>query len=326
MGLRVSDIFAFAILLYLLFEEIAGLFVSVALEIEIHSTAGHSLVEIYFVAVEVRAVNASKLGNLLTVNVEGKTATAAHACAVDHDGVHGNGYGSAEGLCGENYELHHDQRTDGDDHIELFACFKHFLERNGNVAVLAVGAVVCHNAESVGACSEFILKDKKILVSEADDGGNLSSSCVKSLSDGHCDCAANAAADDTNLLEAFKMCCNTERTNEILNGITLVKVIELFSCSANDLENDLNCSFILVGACNGERDSLAVFVNAKDYELTGLCLFSNKRCLDFHKCYRRIEDFFCYNSVHNNTYAFYKREKCIYETSLRIFTQNYFVK
>ena len=41
-------------------------------------------------------------------------------------------------LCCQCYELHHDQRSDRDDHVELLACRQHLIERNRYVAVSSV--------------------------------------------------------------------------------------------------------------------------------------------------------------------------------------------
>ena len=164
--------------------------------------------------------------------------------------------------------------------------------------MLAVGAVVGHNAKGVRASSELVLKNEEILVSEADDGGYFNASCVKSLSNGHCDSATNAAANDANLLEAIEVGCYAERTNEIFDVVALFLVAELFGGASNDLEDDLNCAGFLVGACNGKRDALALLINAKDDELTGLCLVSNKGSLDLELNDGGVQNLFFNDSVH----------------------------
>ena len=121
---------------------------------------------------------------------------------------------------------------------------------------------------------------------------------MKSLSDGHCDSATNAAANDTNLLEAVEVGCYAERSNEVLDKLALFLVAELFGGSANDLEDDLNSAGFLVGACNGKRDALALLINAKDDELTGLCLVSYKGSLDLELNDGGVQNLFFNDSVH----------------------------
>ena len=67
------------ILLYLLLEQVACFFVSMALEAEVHVAAGHCFIKINLVSIEIGAVNASELGDLLAVLIKGETAAAAHA-------------------------------------------------------------------------------------------------------------------------------------------------------------------------------------------------------------------------------------------------------
>ena len=76
-----------AILLCLLsLEQIAGLLAGLCLKGAVHGAAGHGFVEIDEVTVKVGAVHAGKLG----LAAHGQAAAAAHAGAVDHNGVHGD--------------------------------------------------------------------------------------------------------------------------------------------------------------------------------------------------------------------------------------------
>lgn len=161
--------------------------------IEIHAAAGHGFIEIDFITVEVRSVNTGKFYYPLAIPVQRQTAAAAHAGTVDHDRIHGNGHRNTKRLRGGNYEFHHDQWSDGDDHIELFAGFQHFLERHSDVAVAGIGAVIGHYNQFVGAGMEFIFKDQQIFRSETDDAGNFSTQAMEFLSNGHRDRAADTA-------------------------------------------------------------------------------------------------------------------------------------
>ena len=51
---------------------------------------------------------------------ECESASAAHSRAVDHYGVHRYRYRYTERTCRFNDELHHYERTYGDNHIKLF--------------------------------------------------------------------------------------------------------------------------------------------------------------------------------------------------------------
>ena len=73
--------------LRLLLEQVAGGLARVRLKVAVHSPALHRLVKVHLMPVKVRAVHAGKL----RLAAHGEAATAAHAGAVDHDGVHGDG-------------------------------------------------------------------------------------------------------------------------------------------------------------------------------------------------------------------------------------------
>ena len=142
-------------------------------KIHIHSVSGHCFIEIDFVAVEIRTVDTGKLGDTLAILYQSQTAAAAHAGTIDHDRVHGNGDRYIIWLGSRNDELHHDQRTDRDDHIESLTFFQHFLQRNGDIAMLAIRTVVRHDEESVGTSLELVFQDDDILVTETDDGSHI---------------------------------------------------------------------------------------------------------------------------------------------------------
>ena len=85
----------------LLLEQVAGVLISVTLELLVDGAAGDGFVEVHLVAVEIGAVNAGELG--LAAN--GQTAAAAHTGTVHHDGAHGNGAGQVVLLGGHGDEL-----------------------------------------------------------------------------------------------------------------------------------------------------------------------------------------------------------------------------
>ena len=127
-------------------EQIAGLLMSVALEVTVHGAPGHGLVKVHLMAIEVRAVHAGKFRDPLAVLDKAQAAAAAHARAVDHDGVHADSGGYVE-LFGELAdEFHHDERPDGDDPVVLFAALDELSERVGHQTLLPPGAVVAHSA------------------------------------------------------------------------------------------------------------------------------------------------------------------------------------
>ena len=143
-------------------EQIAGLFPGLGLKGAVHGAAGHCLVEIHEVAVEVGAIHAGELG----LAAHGQAAAAAHAGAVDHDGVHGDDALEAVLLAGLDHKLHHDERTDGDDQVVLVAGSHQLVEGSGDDALGAVAAIVGHDPQLVAAGLELVLEDEQVLAAE----------------------------------------------------------------------------------------------------------------------------------------------------------------
>ena len=156
-------------------EQVAGCLTGVCLKRAVHGAAGHGLVEIDEVAVKVGAVHAGKLG----LAAHGQAAAAAHAGAVDHNGVHGNDALQAVLLAGLDHKLHHDQRADGDDQIVLVAGGHQLVQCSGNNTLGAIAAVVGHNAQFVAAGFELVLKDQQVLIAEARNSYNKNDFEVK---------------------------------------------------------------------------------------------------------------------------------------------------
>ena len=107
-----------------------------------------------------RAVHAGKLG----LAAHSQAAAAAHAGAVDHNGVHGDDALQPVLLAGLDDEFHHDQRADGDDQIILVAGGHQLVQSGSDHTLGAVAAVIGHNAQLVTAGVELVLEDEQILI------------------------------------------------------------------------------------------------------------------------------------------------------------------
>ena len=81
-------------------------------------------------AIEFGTVYAGKLH----LAADAETTAAAHACTIDHDGVHGNNGLDAVFFGELAYKLHHDEGPDGDHFVILVAGLDKRLERIGDQA------------------------------------------------------------------------------------------------------------------------------------------------------------------------------------------------
>ena len=162
-----------------------------------------------------------------------------------------------------------------------------------------MAAVVGHQLHYVGSRLEFVLEDNEILVSEAYDAVDLSAQVVELLCDGVCDSAAHAAAYYSDFLQTFSVARNAEGSYEVVNELALFEVVQLFSRSAHDLEDDRDSALFSVKVRDSQRDSLSLCVNSEDYELSRFSLLGDHRSVNFHKSNCGVEDFLGKNLVHS---------------------------
>ena len=105
--------------------------------VTIDAVAAHEFVIIDLVAVKVRAVDAGEFD----LAADRDTTAAAHAGAVDHDGVQRDDGLDAEGLGGLGDELHHRDRADG-EHGFVTVKLQQLLESGIQYdEVLAIGPI-----------------------------------------------------------------------------------------------------------------------------------------------------------------------------------------
>ena len=251
----------------------------------VHGAAGHGLVKIHQVAVKVGAVHAGKLG----LAAHGQAAAAAHAGAVDHDGVHGDDALQAVLLAGLDHELHHDQRADGDDQVVLVAGGHQLVQGGGDHTLGAVAAVIGHDAQLVAAGLELVLEDEQILAAEADDAVHHAALLVQLLGDGQSDGAAHAAADDADLLQALHLGGAAQRAHKIVDALAHLQAVQLHGGAAHDLEDDIHGALLAVVTGHGQGDALAVLKRAHNDKLARLCLFGNERGFNDHLCHGGVQ-------------------------------------
>ena len=102
---------------------------------------------------------------------------------------------------------------------------------------------------------------------------------VECLCNGVSDSAADAAADYCDFLESVDVRSLAERAREVVDIVADLETCERVSCCADRLEDYRYRACISVVSCDGERDPLAVFVNAEDDELSRKRLFATSGAL-----------------------------------------------
>lgn len=122
--------------------------------------AGTKVIPVDQGGIEVGAVDASELGHAAHLDA----AAAAHTGAVNHDGVEGRGDGGVVFLGGEGRELHHRNGADAED-LAHGLVLQQALQRSGDNALLAVGAVVSGDVDVVlvEELAELVLHEQEVL-------------------------------------------------------------------------------------------------------------------------------------------------------------------
>ncbi len=204
----------------------------------------------------------------------------------------------AEGLGGLADELHHGHGADGQDLVIGNAALQQGLELHGAEALLAVGAVVGHEVEVVGAFPELLLQDDDVLGAEADDHVHNGAGLLKGPGSGQGDGAAHAAADHAHSLLALDLGGTAQGAHKVLDVVALVQSAQGLGGEAHLLENDGNGALLPVIAGNGQGDPLAHLVDAENDELTGLGLPGNEGGFDVHEGDGGIQLFLANDLIH----------------------------
>ena len=92
------------------------------------------LVPVYLCAIELRSVDADKLG----LSANSQSACTAHSSSIDHDSVERNIGGNAIFLGKQAAELHHYRRPDGKSLVDMWLLLNEFLDTDRYDTLLAV--------------------------------------------------------------------------------------------------------------------------------------------------------------------------------------------
>ena len=117
---------------------------------------------------------------------------------------------------------------------------------------------------------------------------------VQLAGNGQSDGAADAAAHDTDLLQALGLGGAAQRADKIVDTIACIQAVQFHGGTAHDLENDIHSALFAVVTGHGQGDALAVLERAHNDELARLCLFGNERGFNDHLRHGGVQrDFFC---------------------------------
>ena len=148
------------------------------------------------------------------LTADSKTAAAAHACTVNHDGVHADGAGSIPAGSQVTDCLHHGQRTDGKHHIEPLARLQKLLQRAGDKSLFSGGAVIAAQQKTVAGVVHFPFQNDLLSAAETGNGSDTAPLTVQGCSSRQGDGAAQTPADDGSIAIAFDVAGTSQRTGK----------------------------------------------------------------------------------------------------------------
>lgn len=225
--------------------------------------------------IEVGAVDAGELG--LAVDLD--AAAAAHAGAVDHDGVEAGDDGDLVLAAGLGGELHHGNGADAEgvvDGIRLAEAG----ERQGDDALLAHGAVIGGDVQAGQRQRvELLVQDYQVLGAGTHDDVDVLALLAQHAGNGVGDGQTNAAAHDGDGI-ALDLGGLAQRAGDVLDVVALVELGEALGGLANYHEDELDPALLSVPVGERERHALTRLVDAHHEELAGVSLLSHPRGVD----------------------------------------------
>ncbi len=226
--------------------------------------------------VELRTVDAGKLALV----AEQHAASAAHAGAVDHDGVeadHGLDAQRPGHLCDGT---HHGHGADGENKIELAAGGDQFVELFRDQALFAVAAIVGHDAGFVARGAHLVFKDHHLFAARAFNEDDVIAGILQRHCRGQRHGRSHASGHDHGGSVVPDLGRAAERADDIENRVACLKRIQQRRGFAHGLDCDGDGSRRRIGALDGERNALAMIVKPQDHELAWPLLARDARRLD----------------------------------------------
>ena len=166
--------------------------------------------------------------------------------------------------------LHHGDGADGDDLADVLLAREDIGQRVRDEALAAVAAVVGGDDQLVAELAEPVLPEHQVAVAEADDrdGAVARLLVLAELREDGRDAQA-AAHQDHGALELADVAGQAERADEVQDGIAFAERHHFGGGFADRLDDDGDGAASRVEIGYGERNALAVLVDAGHDEVPG---------------------------------------------------------
>src|ERR1035437_1550497 len=250
--------------------------------------------EVHLVAVKIRAIDAGKLDFAANRDAAG----AAHAGAIDHDGVerdHGLDAVRARGL---NAGMHHGHRSDGHHQIgllrieQVFQCGRY---KAGPPKAAIVGA----NDQFVSEFGQLIGPEHQLVAAKTDDAGGAVTDLLESAQLREDRLHAEAAADQHDMTDLSDVLWQTQGADKVVKAVALLVLVAHRACGLAQrlhAHGDGAAGAVKVG--HGQGNAFAVFMQTQHHKMPRLCGSGDIRRQNFPQKGVLGEDFATNYGVH----------------------------
>ena len=227
--------------------------------------AGQHLVEIDLMAVKLGAIDADELRHA----AHGDAAGAAHARAIDHDGVERYVGRDAQFLGQQADKLHHDGGADGEALVHRLA-LGHGLDAGGDQTLGAGTAVVGHNHHLVGHLAKLLLQDNKARIACGEHHDDAVAGLLEGLDDGQHRGATHTAGSADHGAEVLNMRGTAQRTGHVGQTVAGIEGAHAVGRYADALHHQRQRALFLVGISDGQGDALTAVARTHDDKMAGM--------------------------------------------------------
>src|ERR1035438_1133365 len=260
-------------LLILVFFEVSQ---RLALLFAIHGIALHQDFKVDQRGVELGSIDAGELA-LVTKQ---HTAAAAHSGAVHHDGVEADHGLDAEGFSDSCDGAHHGHRANREHKVDSALSVDEPVQLHGHQALLTVTAVVGHYVGFVARLANFVFKHHHLRAACAFNKDDVIARLLEGVGGGQRHGRSHAAGKNHNSTVFLDFRGVAEGTNDVENRVACFKAVEQRGGFADGLHNNGDGTGSRIGTLDGERNALALLMQAENKELPWLLLAGNARRLD----------------------------------------------
>ncbi len=159
---------------------------------------------------------------------------------------------------------HHGHGADGEHEVDLAPGGDQFVELLGHQALFAVAAVVGHDVGLVAGLAHFVFKDHHLFAARAFNKDDVVAGLLEGVGGGQRHGRAHAAGQNDRRAVVLNLRRVAERADDVEDGVARLKAVQQRGGFADGLHHDGDGARLRIGALDGERNALALFMQAEE--------------------------------------------------------------